>query len=264
MKALFQRRVLLRIAAALVAILLAAVAFLWFFALPLEARYWGRQMPILHETPVPLKNTAVADSPGRKMAFCGAEFEIPWSDVNDGKTKSGVNSTILFFESGLVATMKCLPPREFVDGVIESIHVNREKFRRAYGDRPAESDYALTRLMLETTPGSVRAFSSHRAQGPMMSLLVLKAMGTPRADTGIFSIHSAEFDGFQYEDPAAGSSPVVMNLFADDRGLEFGFFLKVNGASAHLSQPEINRIVQTLHKVGPYPQPKQASAVASK
>ena len=92
-----------------------------------------------------------------------------------------------------------------------------------------------------------------------MSLLVLKAMGTPAADTGIFSIHSAEFNGFQYQDPAAGSRMIVMNLFSEDRGLEFQFHPKYKGAEAHVSQADINRIIETLHKVAPYSPLKQAS-----
>lgn len=252
-------RFLGRVAMAVIAVAVAAFIFLWFFGLPIEARYWGRKIPLLKETPVPLRVTAVTDSLGKKMDFCGTGFEIPWNDLNDSKTKSGPNSIVLFFDSGLTVVMKCEPPREFVDGVLDTIRVNREAFRRAFGDSAVESDYGLTRLMLETTPDSVSFFRAHRYQGPMMSLLVLKAMGTPKADTGIFSIHTSEFDGFQYEDPNAASGLIVMNLFSGDRGLEFQFAPKYNGASAHVSQPDINRIVQTIHKVGPYPPLKQTN-----
>jgi hypothetical protein len=254
-----QRRFLVRLVAALVALAVAAFTFAWFFALPLEARYFGRKMPVLKKTPVPLRDTVATDSPGKKMTFCGTEFELPWADLDDGKTKSGVNLTTLFFDSGLVTMVKCEPPREFVDGVLDSIHLKREIFRRVFGDRAVESDYALTRLMLETTPDSVRFFGGSRTQGPMLSMLVLKAMGTPPADTGIFSIHTPEFDGFQYQNPAAGSGMITMNLFSEDRGLWFQFYLKYKGASARISQGDINRITQTLYKVGPYPPRRQPS-----
>ena len=252
-------RTFFKLTAWLGAFTIAVGAFAWFFAVPIEARYWGREMPFLRETPVPLRVTAVTDSPGRRIDFCGTGFEIPWNDSNDRETKSGPNSKVLFFNSGLAFVMKCEPPREFVDGVLDSIHVNREIFRRVFGNRAVESDYALTRLMLETTPDSVSFFRAHRYQTPVMSLLVLKAMGTPAADTGIFSIHTPEFDGFQYQDPAAGARMIVLNLFSEDRGLELQFHPKYKGALAHVSQPDINRIVQTLHKVGPYSPLKQAS-----
>lgn len=252
-------RAFLKVAAWVASLALAVGLFAWFFALPIEARYWGRKMPVLSKTPVPLRVTMVAESPGRRINFCGTGFEIPWNDVDEGKTKSGPNSQVLIFDSGLAVVMKCEPPHEFVDGVLDAMQVNRDIFRLLFGNRAVESDYALTRLMLETTPESVSVFQSHRYQGPMMSLLVLKAWATPAADTGIFSIHASEFDGFQYEDPTAGSRMIVMYLFSEDRGLEFQFHPKYKGASAHLSQSDINRIVQTLHKVGPYSPLKRAS-----
>ncbi len=88
-----------------------------------------------------------------------------------------------------------------------------------------------------------------------MVMLVLKAMSTPPADSGIFVIHTDEFDGFQYEDPRARPYRILMTLFAADRGLEFQFFLKYQGASVNVSQADINRIVRTVHKVAPYTPP---------
>jgi hypothetical protein len=140
--------------------------------------------------------------------------------------------------------------------------VSSADFGRAFGQRPLESDYALTRLMLETTPMS---FSTpHRQQGALMALTVLKAMATPPADSGMFEIHAEEFDGFQYQDPQARPDRVLLNLFAEDRGLEFQFFLKYHGASPQVSQADINRIVRTIHEVAPYPAVKQTSLTQSR
>jgi hypothetical protein len=93
-----------------------------------------------------------------------------------------------------------------------------------------------------------------------MAVLVLKAMGTPPAESGIFEIHTDEFEGYQYENPRARPNKILMSLFAADRGLEFQFFPKYQGASANVSQADINRILRTIHKVGPYPPINQASA----
>jgi hypothetical protein len=244
-------RLLARIAAFLLAAVLVIGVLAWFFALPLEARYFARKLPLLRQTPAPIRDSSVTESTGRKIAFCGSAFEIPWSDLNDAKTKTGGNSTIFYFESGLVALLKCEPPREFVEGVLSSTKMRSESFRRAFGDSAVASDYGLTRLMLETTPDAITA-QDHDRQGPLMAMLVLKAMGTPPADSGIFAIHNDEFDGFQYGDPLARPNEILMSLFAADRGLEFTFFLKYQGASANVSQADINRIVRTIHKVGPY------------
>jgi len=248
----------MRIASFLLAAVLVIGVLAWFFALPLEARYWARHVPVLKQTPAPIRDSSVTESTGRKIVFCGSAFEIPWSDLNDPKTKAGGNSTIFYFDSGLVVLIKCEPPREFVEGVLSSVKMRSESFRRAFLDSAA-SDYGLTRLMLETTPDAITAHDRDR-QGPLMAMLVLKAMGTPPAESGIFAVHTDEFDGYQYEDPRARPNKILMNLFAPDRGLEFQFFLKYQGASANVSQADINRIVRTIHKVGPYSAINQASA----
>jgi hypothetical protein len=198
-----------------------------------------------------VRDSSFTESTGRKITFCGSTFDIPWSDLDDAKTKAGGNSTTLFFDSGLVVLLKCEPPREFVEGVLSSIKVSPESFRRTFGDA-ALSDYGLTRLMLETTPDSMTFRTPDRRQRAIMSMLVIKAMATPPADSGIFAIHNDEFDGFQYQDPQASPKWVLMDLFGADRGLEFQFFLHYHGASPHVSQAGINRILRTVHKVAPY------------
>ena len=257
MQLIFRLHFLIRLAGFLLAIVFVAGTLAWFFALPLEAHYWAHQVPVLRQTPGPVRDSWFTESTGRKIAFCGCSFDVPWSDLNDAKTKAGANSTILYFDSGLVALLKCQPAREFVDGVLSSTKWRPESFRRAYGDSVVESDYALTRLMLETTPMSFR--TPHGQQGPLMAMLVLKAMATPPADSGIFALHTNEFDGFQYQDPQAKPKSVLMDLFADDRGVEFQFFLNYQGASPHVSQADINRIVRTIRKAAPYSPVKQAS-----
>src|SRR5271156_4342223 len=170
-------RLLVRIAASLLAAVVVMGILAWFFALPLEARYFARQLPLLGRTPAPIRDSSVTESTGRKIAFCGAAFEIPWSDLNDAKTKTGGNSTIFYFDSGLAVLLRCEPPREFVEGVLSSTKMTSENFRRAFGDSAVASDYGLTRLMLETTPDAITA-RDHDRQGPLMAMLVLKAMGT--------------------------------------------------------------------------------------
>jgi hypothetical protein len=263
MQLLIRRRFLVRLAAFLLGIIFVVGALAWFFVLPLEARYWARRVPVLRQTPASVRDSSFTESTGRKITFCGSTFDIPWSDLDDAKTKAGGNSTTLFFDSGLVALLKCQPPREFVEGVLSSTKMNSDDFRRAFGEGVLASDYALTRLMLETTPDTISIRTPHRLQGPLMAMLILKGITTPPADSGMFAIHITEFDGFQYQDPQASPKWVLMDLFAADRGLEFQFFLHYQGASPHVSQADINRIVRTVHKVGPYSTLEQASLTPS-
>jgi len=250
---------LIRLVGVLLAIAVGAGVFLWYFGLPLEAGYAATKAPVLRERPIPIRDSSVTQSPGRKLAFCGCEYAIPWSDLDETKTKVGVNSTVLYFDSGLVTLLKCQPPREFVEGVLSSIKVSPENFRRAFGDSVLQSDYALTSLMLGTTPDEINFRTPHRYQASKMAMLVLKAMATPRADSGMFSIHTEQFDGFQYQDPQRMPDWVLLDLFASDRGLEFQFFLNYHGASPHVSQADINRVVRTVHKISPYSPLKNTS-----
>lgn len=247
---------LLRVTLFLLIIAFVAGTLAWFFALPFAARYYAWRIPVLRQIPVPIEDSSFTESTGRNISFCGCEFEVPWSDLDEGKTKVGANSTTLYFGSGLAALLKCQPPREFVEGVLSSTRVNPEKLRRAFGDGALDSDYSLTRLMLETTPMSFD--TPHEKQGALMAMLILKAAATPSADSGMFAIHTKEFEGFQYQDPQANPQWVLVDLFAADRGLEFQFFLHYNHASPHVSQADINRIVQTVHTAGPYSPVKQA------
>jgi len=253
------RRFLVRTAAFLLAIVFIAGALAWFLALPLEARYWGRKLPVLLQTPIAVQDSAFTESTGRNITFCGSAFDVPWGNSDDAKTKTGANTTILYFDSGLEVILKCVPPREFVEGALSSVKVSPAVFRQAYGESAVRSDYALWRLILETTPEAMTLGTPHRRQGAIMAMLVLKAMATPPADSGIFAIHADEFDGFQYQDPHARPKSVLMDLFAQDRGLEFIFLSRYKDASPPISQADINRIVRTIHKVGPYPAVKQAS-----
>jgi hypothetical protein len=263
MQLIFRRRFLVRLAAFLLGFVFVVGALAWFFALPLEARYWAHRVPILRQTPTSVLDSSFTESTGRKIAFCGSTFDVPWGDLDDTKTKTGGNSTTLFFDSGLVALLKCQPPREFVEGVLSSTKMSSDDFRRAFGDSALESDYALTRLMLETTPDTIGIRTPHGQQGPRMAMLILKSIATPPADCGIFAIHTTDFDGFQYQDPQASPKWVLMDLFAADRGLEFQFFLNYHRATPHVSQADINRIVRTVHKVGPYSPLERASLIPS-
>ena len=249
------RRFLLRIALFLLVAVFAVGALAWFFALPLEGRYYARRFPLLLQTPVPVRDSSFTKSAGREIGFCDCGFEVPWSDLDDAKMITKENSATLYFDSGLVALLKCEPPREFVEGVLSSTKMSPETFRRAFGDDALESDYALTSLMLETRPMSFH--TPHDQQGPLMARLLLKAIATPAADSGMFAIRTQEFKGFQYQDPEASPKWVLLDLFAADRGLEFQFFLHDHGAPPRVSQADINRVVRTVHKTGPFSAAKQ-------
>ncbi|PYU60614.1 MAG: hypothetical protein DMG55_10175 [Acidobacteria bacterium] len=60
-------------------------------------------------------------------------------------------------------------------------------------------------------------------------------------------MRAGEFTGFQYGRPPIPPRGLSVELFADSGSLSFSFGQKVNGTSV-IAQPDINRILHTLHK----------------
>ena len=114
----------MRLAVFVLGIVFVAGTLAWFFGLPLEAHYLARQIPVLRQTPGPIRDTSFTESATRRITFCGSACDVPWSDLDNAKTKTGASSTNLYFDSGLVVVLECLPPREFVEGVLSSVEVN--------------------------------------------------------------------------------------------------------------------------------------------
>jgi hypothetical protein len=41
----------------------------------------------LWKTPTELKDLVISIAPGRQLSYCGYEFEVPWNDVDEQKTR---------------------------------------------------------------------------------------------------------------------------------------------------------------------------------
>ncbi len=76
-------------------------------------------------------------------------------------------------------------------------------------------------------------------------LLTLKTMLLSDADTGVFNIRNQDWCGFQLGDPQAHPRKVAVRLYSGEKSVEFTFASK---SSDVVSQPEINRVVQSLRK----------------
>ncbi len=236
----------------LLVLLLIAGPCAWFFGWAtiavLEAQYTGWKVPITKKFPIPLRDESVTQSSGINQALCGYRFDVPWVDLDESRTKAFPHATVLYFKSGPALMAKCFPAKEFVNGFLSSTGMKTDDFRRTFGDTSLQSDLALTRLMLETTPSKITLQTREQDAAGALSMLVVKAIATPPADSGIFSIHTGEFEGFQYGDPELAPKRVVVTLFAPDGSLEFTFFLDHTDKSTRVLQPDINRVLQTAHK----------------
>ena len=230
-----------------------AGTYCWYYGFStiavLEAHYTASTVPIVREIPKPLPDSTVISSATKVVDFCSYSFKVPWTDLDGSKTKSTSAKQILYFGSGLVVVVTCSQPGTFVNTFLSSAGTNAEQFQEVFGKEPLKSDYALTDLMLRTTPGNITLRIPRKDTVATLSMLVVKSIAVPPADSGIFKIHTAEFDGFQYENPARQPKQVLVDLFAADQSLEFAFVLNHAGTTAHISQAEINRVIQTVHKL---------------
>jgi len=236
----------------LIGLALFAGTYIWFFgvqtSVALLARYKCRGVPEAWETPVPLADVSASNAPHTRIACTAYELELPWDDVNPEKSKNVGTICLTAFHSGNSFWFSSFPRGEFVNGLLRE-GFDRESFRRTYGDDALQSDYHFMRTMLQITPASIRPFGSRQDAGVGMATIMIKAISVPKAETGIFTVRTPEGQGFQYENPHGRPFKIVDDVYGDDGGFEFIFLQKAGGPTADITQPEINRVLQSVHKV---------------
>jgi hypothetical protein len=234
-------------------IVLTGGAYLWTFGpqtmLTLMARYQYRRIPAVQKTPVALPDLSVSSVPHKTVAYFGYEFELPWDDVDEQKSRTAetVHVHVTAFHSGNAFWFSTFPTRDFVKNVVEKTKLTPEQFRQAYGDDSFESDLGFYRTMLQITPRDMSPFMSKRQAGASTTLLLIKAISVPEAESGIFLIRTADFQGFQFGNPQNRPSRIREDLYAADGGIELVFF-QGRETSPNVSQGEINRILQTVRR----------------
>jgi hypothetical protein len=230
------------------------VTYVWLFGtqtfFAIEARNTARKLPFVKRTPVPLSDLSVSHAAGTTLSYFGYEFEVPWTDIDTEKTKIvGGNKAIIAFRSGNVLSVWSGQPHEFMNYLLEEGKIDKDTFRKIYGDEALQSDYNFKRLILETTPDKLTFFSDRRTAVSQGVLLMVKAIcvgGDP--NSGIFAVQGKEFKGFQYGLPQNPPKKLSVELFLADGHLDLIFGQKKSGATV-ISQADVNRIVQTIHKV---------------
>lgn len=232
----------------------ACVTYVWLFGtqtfLVVEAHSVARKFPFTKQTPVELTDLSISRASGMTLSYFGYEFEIPWTDIDEEKTKiiSGSKAAIIVFRSGNVLTVWSGPPHGFMKEFFELGKVNRDTFQKVYGGEALQSDYDFKRLILETTPDKISLLSSKKTAVSQSVMLMVKTIVVPDdPSSGIFTVQGKEFKGFQYGDPPIPPKRLRVELFPRDGHLDLLFTQRENGPTV-ISQADINRIVQTIHK----------------
>ncbi len=229
------------------------LAYLWLFGIQtfffLEAHNIARKLPFVELKPVELRDLSISQAPGMKLAYFGYEFEVPWNDLDNDKSKIfGGNKAMLVFRSGLVLSVWNGAPHEFMNGLLEQGKIDRDTFRKLYGDESLQSDYNFKRLILESTPDKISPLSSEKTAVSQGVLIMVKAICIPGdPNSGIFAVQGGEFKGFQYGSPHNPLKQLSVELFPEDGHLDLLFGQKTKGLVV-ISQADINRIIQTIHK----------------
>jgi hypothetical protein len=178
-------------------------AYLWFFGVQtffaLYARRIGRQIPIVKSVPVELQDLTVSKVQGEKLSFLGAEFEVPWDDVDEQKTRIAGNWVGIQFRSGRAIILCVSPPKGFINGMSKDKTPDPKLFEGIYGSEVLRSDYALHKAIFETTPSQITLFTPANRAAGLSSVILIKAIMPPTTDWAIYNIRSKDFEGFQLE-----------------------------------------------------------------
>jgi len=225
----------------------------WLFgfqtASALVVRYESRKLPDIAKTPIALADLSISTVPHKKVTYFGYEFELPWDDVDESKDKTTGQIHVGAFHSGNAFWFSTFRPKSFVDEVMKASKLDPQRFRQLYGEAAFESDYGFNKIMLQMTPSEITPFVSRRQAVTGQMLLVIKGMSIPNADSGIFSIQTPEFQGFQFQSPQSRPFKITDYLYSNDGGVDVMFLQKVGGSAPSISQAEINRVIQSIHKV---------------
>jgi hypothetical protein len=207
----------------------------WFVVV--KGRNLAGKDPALWKTPVALQDLSISSAPGRKVSYLGYEFDLPWNDLDEKKTRLYKGWQSIAFHSGKSIVFAALPPS-----------ASETELSRLYGNETKESDYAFVRATLETTPGEIGLFTPKGAAMRGITRLMLKSIDVVAnsGQSGIFLIQNKNFRGFQYGNPDSRQGEIVDDLFADKGRLHFMFCDKKRGG---ISQAEINRVMQSVRPV---------------
>jgi hypothetical protein len=211
------------------------------------ARWEARKIPGVKVAPQPLADYSVSDAPGTVLSYFGYEFEVPWNASFKEKTVGRV-LVQLKFESGQDVLFS-VPTNQggLLTEIVQDKSMHMNNLQVVFGDLMNRSAYDQQAAMLNTTPSSIRAFGPRAEAVRGVTLLTIKAIASaPGLETGVFSFEFPDKRGFQIGDPRK-SRRVDFEVFGMGGHHIEMVFAASKGAS--MSQPELNRILASLHAV---------------
>lgn len=245
-----------------VALTLAVIFAAIYWVAPIALSFYAarKALPIARVVPTDLRDLTASQSAGTKLSYFGYEFEVPWTDLDESKTKlypenrPDKNRVVLTFHCGLRLQMTALPEHEFANEFTgEDFKMSPQKVEAVFGRGTSKSDYQFVKNVYEFTPDRMHYWSLspgvHYRED--IVLMIKSIMPTRAANSGIFRIQNQSCKGFQQGNPGVRQNSFVVDLYSDDGGVDFIFDVAHYNNPIGLTQPEINRVVQSLHKISP-------------
>jgi hypothetical protein len=234
-------------------ILTVCIVYLWLFGtqtfFALWARNIGRKLPIVKSVPVDLKDLSISQAKGERVSFMGGEFEVPWDDVEQEKTRVVGNWLIVPFRSGKLVVLCVEAADGFIADMTKSKTPDPELFKAMYGPEVLRSDYALHKAIFETTPSQINLFTPANRAAGLGSVILIKAIMPPTTDWAIYKIQSQNFTGFQLGDPVRRPKKMCLELYAEGAHFEINIEQNTTSPGSGITQAELNRIIQSVRKV---------------
>src|SRR5271170_3305291 len=259
------RRILITVAVTFAVILACA-----FYVGPVALSFYAtrKAVPVTRVVPTELRDRTISQGPGLRLSYAGFDFEVPWSDLDGSKTqlypKNNPEKTmvVLVFRSGLRIMVTSLRPRELSDMWEKNFKTPPRNIDAIFGAGSANSDYIFTRNVWVFTPDKMHHWTVTPPIYARETVLLLakSLMPSKPARSGIFNVQTRDYIGFQQgnlDNPEVARDGALVTLFANDGGVELLFNADHYDNPVGLTQPVINRVVQTLRKT---PAPEVASS----
>ena len=190
------------------------VVYLWFFGtqtfFALYARQIGRKIPIVKSVPVDLKDLSVSELKGERVSFMEAEFEVPWDDVDEEKTRIAGNWALIHFRSGNSIILCVAQADGFIANMAKSKTPDPQLFKEIYGPDVLRSDYALHKAIFETTPSQINLLTPASRAAGLSSVIFIKGHNAANDGLGHLQHSVTELQRASVGRPGAPSQEDVL------------------------------------------------------
>jgi hypothetical protein len=228
----------------------------YLFGPPLFIFYMTRReakvFPYINVTPQPLKDSSVSDAPGKVISYFGYELTVPWNTNFKEVAPASNGFVALKFESDTSMIFQVAADQDgLLTELVKDPKLNMKSLQEGFPDLLKRSAYDQYDALYSVTPASIHAFGPRVEATRGMLLLTLKLMAAPAGlESRMFRFEFPGMHGFQIGDPQKTNRTTLDIFDINGHNVEIRLFTRDTN---RLTQPEVNRILASLHAVPPKP-----------